>query len=322
MRKPAAFLLAALATLGGWLFLKNYRIEGLDGIRLSPDPAAHQASLPEPGLSVTRSGDVIRIGTFNIQVFGRAKMEKPHVMDILARIARRFDVLAIQEIRSRDQNILPRFVDLINATGGHYDYVIGPPVGRTNSTEQYAYIFDRGSIEVDRNQLYTVYDPDDLLHREPLVGWFRVRGPEPSQAFTFTLINVHTDPDEVDREINVLDDVYRAVRDDGRQEDDIILLGDLNVDDRKLGDLSRISGMTWIVAGVPTNTRGTKQYDNILFHQPSTREFTGRGGVFDFMREYNLTMEAALEVSDHLPVWAEFSIYEGGRVGPIATRPQ
>ena len=56
----------------------------------------------------------------------------------------------------------------------------------------------------------------------------------------------------------------------------------------------------------------------------ATVEFTGRGGVFDFLREYNLTLAQALEVSDRLPVWAEFSIYEGGQFGRVAqrSRPQ
>src|SRR5690606_17761294 len=137
------------------------------------------------------------------------------------------------------------------------------------------------------------------LHRPPFVAPFRVRGPPADQAFTFTLINIHTDPDEVKQELNVLDDVYRAVRNDGRGEDDIILLGDLNVDDRNLGEMGEVPGITWLIAGVPTNTRGTKLYDNILIHRPSTTEFAGKAGVFDLMREFNLTMDQALEVSDH-----------------------
>ena len=66
------------------------------------------------------------------------------------------------------------------------------------------------------------------------------------------------------------------------------------------------------------HTRGDKQYDNILFSRVATTEFSGRGGVFDFLRQYNLTLEQALAVSDHLPVWAEFSIYEGGRPSSLA----
>jgi hypothetical protein len=59
-----------------------------------------------------------------------------------------------------------------------------------------------------------------------------------------------------------------------------------------------------------------------MFQQPATSEFTGRAGVFDIVREFNLTLDEALEVSDHLPVWAEFSVYEGGQLGRVATRPE
>jgi endonuclease/exonuclease/phosphatase family metal-dependent hydrolase len=323
MRKSVLFILSALAALGGWVLLQKFEIKQIDngGIQIVPRKIAQHAS-PEPSDQppVMRAGDTIRVATFNIQVFGETKARKPHVMDILARIVRQFDVVAIQEIRAKDQSIVPQFVDLINATGRQYDYVIGPRLGRTSSTEQYAFIFDRASIDVDRNQLYTVDDPDDLLHREPLVGWFRVRGPSPELAFTFTLVNIHTDPDETEQELNALDDVFRLVRDDGRGEDDVIILGDLNVDDRHLGQLGQIADIMWVVSATPTNTRGTAQYDNIVFNSQATREFTGRGGVFDFMREYNLSLEEALEVSDHLPVWVELSIYEGGQPGRVATR--
>ena len=31
------------------------------------------------------------------------------------------------------------------------------------------------------------------------------------------------------------------------------------------------------------------------------------------MRQFNLSLQEALEISDHLPVWAEFSIRENGQ---------
>jgi hypothetical protein len=99
------------------------------------------------------------------------------------------------------------------------------------------------------------------------------------------------------------------------------MLGDFNANDRHLGQLGQISGLAAVVSNAPTNTRGNAQYDNILFERQATTEFTGRGGVFDFLRQYNLTLEQALAVSDHLPVWAEFSIHEGALGGPVAGRP-
>ncbi len=325
MRKSNFALIAAVVALGGWFFLQNFSLDGLDQVKVTPRDKTGSADGTTPIASnappVVRNGKTVRIAAFNIQVFGRSKIDKPIVVDILARIVRNFDVVAIQEIRAKDQDILPLFVEAINAGGRQYDYVIGPRLGRSSSKEQYAFVFDRASIEVDRPQLYTVDDPDDLLHREPLVGWFRVRGPPADKGFTFSLVNIHTDPDEVATEINVLDDVMRVVRDDGRNEDDVILLGDLNADDRHFDELGRAPNIAWAISGVPTNTRGTKQYDNLVFFANATREFTGRTGVFDFMREYNLTIDEALEVSDHLPVWAEFSIYEGGEIGRVAALP-
>ncbi len=43
--------------------------------------------------------------------------------------------------------------------------------------------------------------------------------------------------------------------------------------------------------------------------------------MLDLIREFNLTLEEALEVSDHMPIWGEFSVYEGGQPGRLATRP-
>jgi exonuclease III len=322
VKRLSTLVFGALAVAAAWFFFQKFDIKGLEDFRVVPhDETASDNHSPDALVSAppARATGSVRIASFNIQVFGTTKAAKPHVMDVLARIVRNFDIVAVQEIRSKDEDLLPNFVDLINATGSQYDYVIGQRLGRTSSKEQYAFIFDMATIEVDRTQLYTVADPDDLLHREPLVGWFRVRGPSPDQAFTFSLVNIHTDPDETDEELNVLDDVYRVVRDDGRQEDDVIILGDLNVDDRHLGELGQISGITWLISATPTNTRGTAQYDNIVFHRQATREFTGRGGVFDFLRQYNLSLEEALEVSDHLPIWAEFSAFEGGEPGRIAS---
>jgi exonuclease III len=239
-------------------------------------------------------------------------------MDCLAMILRHFDVVAIQEVRATDQDVIPRLVDHVNATGRQYDYIVGPRVGRPGTIEQYAYLFDRATVEADRHQLYTVKDPDDLLHWEPLVGWFRAIGPPKQEAYTFTLVNVRVDPENVQQELNVLDDVFRAVRNDGREEDDVILLGDFQRDARQLGPLTLVGGMTRATTGIPTNTQGTEQLDNLLFQGHATREFTGRAGVFDFMRRFNFTMNEALEISDHLPVWAEFSVREGGQPGRTA----
>ena len=317
MGKSTVLLFIAALAIGGWYLAKRYDIRGFDQIKLTRRDGDNQreAGLPP----AARSEGTIRVASFNIQAFGPSKADKPDVMEVIARTIRQFDVVAIQELRSPRPEVLQKLIERVNAGGGHYSLLVGPPVGRTQNKEQYVFIFDQATLEVDRGASYLVDDPDDLLHRPPLVGWFRVRGPAADKAFTFTLVNVHTDPDEAAQELNALDDVFYAVRDDGRGEDDLIMLGDFNADDQHMNDLGRISGVMAAISGTPTNTRQTHQYDNLVFQLPATSEYAGRSGVFDFMREYNLTLDQALEVSDHLPVWAEFSMHEGGGVPAVAT---
>jgi deoxyribonuclease-1-like protein len=322
VKKRRYWLAVLVAVIASWLGYSKFSsgiFERLGLGSIDPNQVEQAAALPLP--PIARQGDTLRIASFNIQVFGEHKLDKPEIAGILAEIIRHFDVVAVQEVRAKTQDLLPRFVSMVNAAGAHYDYVIGPRLGRSDSKEQYAFIYNAASLECDREAVYTVNDPDDLLHREPLVAGFRVRGPPDSEAFTFTLIDIHTDPDEVAKELSVLDDVIRAVARDGRGEDDIILLGDLNADDHHFGELGQMPYLRWAISGRATNTRGNKLYDNILFDSRATTEYLGQVGVVDLMREFNLSMQQALAVSDHLPIWAEFSLREGGRPGSVAVRP-
>ncbi len=250
------------------------------------------ASIPAGSLAeVGKTNTTIAVGSFNIQVFGQSKLEHPQAMQVLTQVARRFDVLAIQEVRSKDQNVIPRFLALINADGSKYDFIIGPRLGRTSSKEQYVYLYDTKRIEVLPGSVYTAADPGDQLHREPLVATFRVRSSQSANPFTFTLIDIHTDPDETQSELNALDDVFVRVQRDHIREDDVILLGDLNVDQYHLGQLGQLPDITWVITTQTTNTRGTESYDNLLFNRRNTVEFTGRAGVLNLREEYNLSMD-------------------------------
>ena len=271
--------------------------------------------------AVQKPGDVIRIASYNIQVFGESKLGKPQVVDTLVKVVRHFDIVAIQEVRAKEDTILPRFVAAINADGSRFDFVIGPRLGRTVSTEQYAYVFDTNRIEVDRNSVGTMSDPNDLLHREPLVARFRTRAYSANAPFSFWMVNSHTDPDEAKAEVNVLAGAFQAMLTALPDEDDVILVGDLNVSEQQLGQLGQVPGIIYVVAGTPTNTKRTKTYDNILFSRFTTTEYTGRWGVVDIQNVFGLTMDQALEVSDHFPVWAEFRIWESPPAASTALLP-
>jgi len=300
-RALRALVVVAWAAIGGVL---------LAAPTGDPAPAGGPSMLP-----ATRPWDAVLVASFNIQVFGETKVSKPHVVEILARIVRRFDIVAIQEVRSKSDAVIPDFVRAVNADGSRYHWLIGPREGRTVSKEQYCFIYDTNRIEVDAASLGVVPDPTDRLHRPPMHARFRTRVIPESMAFTFWLVDIHTDPDEVPQEVDALADVVAGMRTARPDEDDVILLGDLNASPAQFGKLGRMPGVTWAVSGVTTNTHRTKTYDNIVFDRSATAEYLGRWGVLDMQSTFGLPLEAALEVSDHNPVWAAFHPCEAPRQG-------
>jgi deoxyribonuclease-1-like protein len=257
-----------------------------------------------------RTTSTILIGSFNMQRLGPSKLSNPWVMERFAAIISHFDVIALQEITSKDQRTLPILVDLVNKQGLQYAYTISPRIGRegTGYFEQYAFVFDTRRIAGGADYCYVVSDEQDILHREPFVG--RFRSLYPNQPFTFSLINIHTDPGEVREEIIALASTFKNVRQFEYPEDDVIILGDLNAEPKKLQPLLDIPGMTPLIVGVPTNTRRNKTIDNILIDRASTLEFTGRAGAIDLEQMFGIDLRDAERLSDHLPIWAEFTASE------------
>lgn len=253
----------------------------------------------------------IRIATFNLNAFGESKLQMSAVVESIAMLIRKFDVVAVQHIQSRHQNILPEFIDKVNLSDRRYEYCIGPRVGPEGNQQQFAFIFDSDRIETDRQMLYTVEDPQQMMTFEPLVGWFRAKTVRASEAFTFSLVNIRIDPLHEARERQALPDLLRSVRQDGRLEDDIILAGDFGCSEKELGALRR-SGVVFALEGTPTTVTGEAMLDNIIVPARATDEFTGRAGVVDFLRQNNLTIDQAFQISTHMPVWAEFTATEGG----------
>ena len=267
--------------------------------------------------SPVRKDRTVRVASFNVQSLHPSKLHKSHVAEALVAIIRQYDIVALQEVQSPRDDLLPMLVDRLNQSGRKYDYLIGPRVGRSEPYQQFAIVFDAETVETDRYQLYTVDDPEDLLGFDPLVAWFRCKGVPQEKAFTFSLANLRIDPVNTDSELAILPNLLDAIRQDGRQEDDWILVGDFdgNVAQKAVFDQTAVR---FALRDIPTNVEGTQMLDGIYFPAQATSEFTGRSGTYDFLRKFNLSIERALEISDHMPVWAEFSIVEGAEPGRLA----
>ncbi|WP_164101200.1 exonuclease/endonuclease/phosphatase family protein [Candidatus Laterigemmans baculatus] len=301
------------STSGGGLDVKG-TTANMVSHSLGPSSRGSEAGGPAR-VAAGRAGS-IRVGSWALAGFGRDKLAKPHVADLFARLARQFDVLALQQITTPERDLLPRLVEHVNRTGRKYDFLLGPvvsPPGEEGRAlgEQYAFLFDTERIETDRGQLYTVADPGEQVSYDPLVGWFRTRGLPPGRAWTFSLVNFRVDTVRASQEVPLLGELMAAVAADGRGEDDLLLCGMLQADDRQLvaelgGEASEAA-----VRATPTDIFARYQLSNLILPKRTTTEYLGRGGVIDFLRLYNLTSAEAEELSPHLPVFGEFTPSEG-----------
>jgi endonuclease/exonuclease/phosphatase family metal-dependent hydrolase len=255
----------------------------------------------------TSSDETLRIGSFNIQIFGVSKADKPEVMEVLADIVRTYDILAIQEIRDKSQTALPELVELVNSDGSNYEFVVSERMGRTTSKEQYAYLYNTDTILITSEALpYPEPEGTDPFHRQPYIASFRaVNG-----NYDAVLIVVHTDPDEATEEINALDEALEHAQNVYSDEQDFIILGDFNADGSYFDEdsSSDLDDYYWVIDDTQdTTTKATDYtYDRIILTDYS--DFTGEFGVHRFDLEYNLTYDETVAVSDHYPVYAEFNI--------------
>lgn len=291
-------LTAAPATVGG----EN------PFLRKPPLPAA---TAPAQRVA-TRPSTNLRIASWALDGFGPTKLANSTARQNVAKVIRQFDVVAVQQLASIERDLVPRLVDAVNQGDHRYDFVVGASTGPADRQEQLAFIFDTSRVLVDRRQTYTVADPDNKLTFDPLVAWFRAAEPNSAQAWTFTLVNVRIDLARAPSEVALLSEMLTSIRNDGRGEDDVVMAGLLQADDAYLLPTIAEANVRAAIQSRPTDIFDRYQTSNLLVDVSTTSEYVGRGGVYHFLRHYNLNLAEAEAVTSHLPVYAEFSPTEGG----------
>ena len=252
--------------------------------------------------AAAESRDSIRIATFNIQAFGKSKIAKPATTKALVDIIKKYDLVAVQEIKDKREKVADQFLSML---GRGWAMSESPRTGQNpddrHSQEQYVFYYRTDRVLEDGDGALFP-DARDDFQREPWMTRFRVV----DGNFTFVVVNIHTRPESAVEEINALDKVVSWARGHWRNEDDFIVLGDFNAScsyankkELAASPLSR-SGYTWIVPDSADTNLASKKcaYDRIVISTNTKTQYTGSWGVdrtfFD------------RKISDHWPVWAEF----------------
>jgi endonuclease/exonuclease/phosphatase family metal-dependent hydrolase len=276
----------------------------------------------------------VLIGTWNIRAFGpvhpkweenRASPKRNlRAMAVIAEIIRRFDVVAIQEVKEDLSGLLL----LMDWLGPDWGFIVtDTTAGSAGNTERLACVFDRRRVRPAGLAGEIVLPPTDKgdpaqqFARTPYLVGFQ------AGAEQFTLLTAHIlygkVPAERAGEISALSryaatELRRRSKSGPGQVDNLIILGDFNIDER--GDNPLFKAFIADGLTVPKQLENLRTafvgkqprfYDQIAWFMGDFKLELNSAGVLDFADVIYPGVSAAdlsFRISDHLPLWAEFAL--------------
>lgn len=260
----------------------------------------------------------IIIATWNIQQFTNNKSAR--AIQYIADIIERFDIIALQEIKTD----LRGLSTLLEILPGNYKFLVSDPTG---NNERFAFIYDTRTVintglvcEIGFDvpaSTHTGYQ----LHRMPYCASFK------AGRFDFIIVNVHiyygkskVQKAQREKEISKLAEFvnkHSKVETSKVFDRDFFVLGDFNIEsagDQFFNALKSYKFKTpHQLDSLTTNFERTKTYDKISWVPRKDFIFSGNCNIVPFYQVLFQDMNpkgGRKQISDHLPLWAEFKINE------------
>ncbi|XP_066499356.1 deoxyribonuclease I-like 1-like [Hoplias malabaricus] len=238
-------------------------------------------------------------------------------MGTLIKIISRCDLTLVQEVRDSKGGAIPTLLKTLNRFDkSHvYSHLESKRLGRKTYKEQYVYIYRKDMLQVQEHFYYPELNQQEsndteVFSRDPFV--IRIHSPT-TLVKNFVIIGHHTCPTKAMKEMDELFEVFRAVKKKWKTEN-VMLLGDLNADCgyvtiKGLRNLKMRNDpkFHWLIKDEQDTTVREKThcaYDRIIIHGKELISgiVVESAQPFNFKKEFRLTEQEALEVSDHYPV--------------------
>ena len=289
------------------------------------------------------------IATWNIRAFGDLTTEwksdpgdNPkrdlHALRCIAEIVSRFDVIALQEVRSN----IKALRHMLKALGPNWGLILTDVTkGSWGNGERMAFLFDRRKVRLSglASELVVPQKQLDKISQDALEEQF-VRTPYAvsfqASGKTFILVTLHViygekAQDRIPELKAIAEWLAQWAKNINTWHHNLIALGDFNIDRKGdelydaftstglyiPGDLHKVRRS---IFSDPDKPDTHKFYDQIAWFigdnsVPALTLKYLRGGAFDFvgvaLKSLNLTKtQLSWRISDHYPLWAEFSVQD------------
>ncbi|XP_041945481.1 deoxyribonuclease 1 like 4, tandem duplicate 1 [Alosa sapidissima] len=259
----------------------------------------------------------MKVASFNIQKFGRTKLSNPDVLSILVKIVSRYDVVVILEVVDASGDSVDTFMEALNKANKkhHYTLKISSRLGRSRYKEQFMFLYRDDLVNLVESYQYADKQPgdEDVFEREPYILRFRCRN---TVLKDLVMIPVHTKPEDSEKELDEIYDVFLDIKKKWRT-DNVMILGDFNADGSYVSkkDMKEIrirsdKNFHWLISDdvdTTVNKGNDNTYDRIVVYGNDMLEAVVPNSAkpFNFQAAYGLSTEQALKVSDHYPVEVE-----------------
>ncbi len=175
------------------------------------------------------------VGSWNIKEFGHTKQRLPEAYFYIAEILNRYDLVAIQEIKSHltDLNIVMRLL------GRDWAYMVNDITeGYKGNSERSAYLYNKKSVELSGVageivlwEKLTENSDIKQLKRTPYITGFKAKWK------SFSMINLHLHPGDDDDDIEyrkkevelLLAAIGKKLSDKRLWNENLIIVGDMNL---------------------------------------------------------------------------------------------
>lgn len=196
------------------------------------------------------------------------------------------------QVFGRTKRSKPEVMDILVDVASEFDVMLVQEIRDSSGEKGSAYVYN---------------DTGDVFEREPYVASFR------SGGFDFTLVGIHTKPDDAQHEIGNLTAVVAGVLARASSEGDIVVMGDFNADggylDEDGASSFKAEGYYWIVENsIDMMTKTDWTYDRIVLLDGTYREeyVADSCRVFYFDAAYGIEQELTEDVSDYYSVYAVY----------------
>uniref|UniRef100_A0A671UHG7 Deoxyribonuclease 1 like 4, tandem duplicate 1 n=1 Tax=Sparus aurata TaxID=8175 RepID=A0A671UHG7_SPAAU len=232
-------------------------------------------------------------------------------------IVSRYDIIVILEVVDISGESVETFLEALNKCNNkhHYTLKISSRLGRTRYKEQFMFLYRDDLVDLVGSYQYDdkVTECADVFARDPYILRFRCLT---TVLKDLVIIPVHTKPDDSDKELDELYDVFQNVKKKWRT-DNVMILGDFNADglyvskkEMKTIRIRADKNFHWLIGDDVDTTASNKNdhtYDRIVVYGDDMLQAVEPNSAkpFNFQTAYGLSEEQALKVSDHYPVEVE-----------------